>query len=348
VTSAYRQGKISMFSEFMAIREPPMFRSKRNGLTLVEVLVVICIIAISAGLFLPAVRRVREPAARTKCANNLKQIALATANFASVHDDRLPAYVSNITPHDDQLPAASFSNITSKAPNGYTSNLVALLPFLEQGSLQNAMMKDYQAWTAGGSPMPPNALWTAFATDIATPVKIYICPSDPSATTGVVSGFNSGPSSLTSLGSSNYACNPYLFHIGSSNGYCEFKISKIPVGTSSTVGWTERIAANSTDQMTWSGSEVPAVVTPMPQPFLSGPTFPIYGSAANGVYPMVLPTIGTTPKKASGASPQTCHDRSIQVAMMDGSVRSVTASVSQNAWNLVFSPADSQEIDSSW
>jgi prepilin-type N-terminal cleavage/methylation domain-containing protein/prepilin-type processing-associated H-X9-DG protein len=62
----------------------------KRGFTLIELLVVIAIIAILASLLLPAISKAKEKGQRTKCTNNLRNMALALIMYADDNDSWIP------------------------------------------------------------------------------------------------------------------------------------------------------------------------------------------------------------------------------------------------------------------
>lgn len=97
--------------------------AKRYGLMLVELLVVVAIIGVLIGLLLPAVQRVRASAAQTTCANQLRQLGLASHSLHDTHK-RLP-------------PAFGFFPVETiyGGKSGLGPLLFHLLPFVEQEAL---------------------------------------------------------------------------------------------------------------------------------------------------------------------------------------------------------------------
>ncbi|MCK6490072.1 MAG: type II secretion system GspH family protein [Planctomycetes bacterium] len=79
----------------------------RRGFTLIELLVVISIIAILAGMLLPAIHLVRKSAKTTACANNLRQFGLAIEVFRNDHERKMPELLMSFR-NDESYPDKAY------------------------------------------------------------------------------------------------------------------------------------------------------------------------------------------------------------------------------------------------
>ncbi len=89
---------------------------KRNGFTLVELLVVISIIALLIALLLPALARARSLALQIQCASNMQQIGLAMQEYANEYSGTYPLGCTAFNPYggfrypsNDTYPGWGFS-----------------------------------------------------------------------------------------------------------------------------------------------------------------------------------------------------------------------------------------------
>jgi len=163
----------------------------RSAFTLIELLVVIAIIAILIGLLLPAVQKVREAAARMKCSNNLKQIALAGHNYASANGILPPGLTGPTNPRGYSF---AFGNFQWFWPLPY------LLPYVEQGPLYNNMsaaVNGANTWNPSWSPdLIGPAGWYNYQFNgnfvynniLQTQISTFLCPSDKQPQAGSFSG----------------------------------------------------------------------------------------------------------------------------------------------------------------
>lgn len=127
-----------------------------QGITIIELLVVLAVFGILAMLLLGAIQSTREAARRLQCVSSLKQIGIAEHSYAVIHGMFTPSHL-----------------LTSKnwSTNRY-SGFVYLLPYIDQSSIYNSINMMLSQPDSPTRDNPENA------TAILTRLQVLLCPSD--------------------------------------------------------------------------------------------------------------------------------------------------------------------------
>jgi prepilin-type N-terminal cleavage/methylation domain-containing protein len=146
-----------------------MEHAARRGMTLIELLVTVSIIGVLVGLLLPAVQAAREASRSIRCANNMRQIALAMHNYLSTFGSFPPGYVSTVLTTQRAIPPGWSGPETwvigDDGGPGWSGHAM-ILPSLEQTSLYDGINLNVAV------NLPENS------TSIHTLISVFQCPSD--------------------------------------------------------------------------------------------------------------------------------------------------------------------------
>lgn len=118
----------------MSLARPPHRKNRAAGWTLIELLVVASILAILAGLLVPACQSALASARSAKCVSNLRQIGIALNSYAGDNNNCYPAITDPVSKKDwDQAAIAPYLPLK---PNG-RQNAVMVCPAAQYAGARN-------------------------------------------------------------------------------------------------------------------------------------------------------------------------------------------------------------------
>ena len=131
-------------------------RVRSCGLTLIECLVALGVVALLMSIALPAVQQVRAAAARMECGTHLKQIGLAMGSYEAIHGE---------------LPTVRLLTIRHASGDGYAPH-ARMLPHIDQSALYDTINWELLKIARRYRPLAANR------TARTTRVSLYLCPAD--------------------------------------------------------------------------------------------------------------------------------------------------------------------------
>ena len=267
-------------------------RRRDSGFTLVELLVVIAIIGILIALLLPAVQAAREAARRMSCSNNLKQIALALANY----ENALRTFPPGRMGCDGWQSDVCAGNPGYERPG--TSGFVMILPYVEEQPLYDAIKPFAKGAVYPASPGDSSdgttTGWRTPEIDAAIKTRppVFVCPSDtsePMRSSGATGSYalvmgTRGPTyGIDQRKVKHYNTGMFMYRT-------VYKIRDVTDGLSHTMFVGEVVLAHtveSSNRWTLGSRHLDSLRTtdnPLNTPPTEGVTVDLYGYSCNGAF----------------------------------------------------------------